>query len=94
MPKKFDKIVRYRTGKKVLGFNGTAAQESNSKILHQVEPEDLAHFGLIPEFICRLPVISVLDELSEDDLVHVLQKITFVGRCEVRDYRRCDFRDC
>lgn len=67
-----DKIVRDRTGKKVLGFNGTAAQESNSKILHQVEPEDLVHFGLIPEFIGRLPVISVLDELSEDDLVHVL----------------------
>lgn len=67
-----DKIVKDRVGKKILGFNGVSQTDDESKILHQVQPEDLVHFGLIPEFIGRLPVISVLDELTEDDLVHVL----------------------
>ncbi|MDE6575867.1 MAG: ATP-dependent Clp protease ATP-binding subunit ClpX [Opitutales bacterium] len=80
-----DKIVRDRTGKKVLGFNGTTAQESDTKILHQVQPEDLVHFGLIPEFIGRLPVISVLDELSEEDLVHVLRN---TKNALVRQYKK------
>jgi ATP-dependent Clp protease ATP-binding subunit ClpX len=71
-----DKIVKDRVGKKILGFN-TALQNFNQEeenILRRVQPEDLIHFGLIPEFIGRLPVISVLDELCEEDLVHVLTR--------------------
>lgn len=70
-----DKIIKERIGNKFLGFdceNRDSAQEEHS-ILKKVQPEDLVHFGLIPEFIGRLPVISVLEELSSEDLVHVLK---------------------
>lgn len=68
-----DKIVRDRIGKKILGFKGETSSTEDAKLLRKVQPEDLVHFGLIPEFIGRLPVISVLDELREEDLVHVLR---------------------
>jgi ATP-dependent Clp protease ATP-binding subunit ClpX len=71
-----DKIVKDRVGKKILGFN-TVLQDFNQEeenILRRVQPEDLVHFGLIPEFIGRLPVISVLDALREEDLIHVLTR--------------------
>ncbi len=72
-------IVRRRLGSKTLGFhsdNKSSAEfdESNSKILDKVLPEDLLHFGLIPEFIGRLPVISSLRKLTEDELVSILTK--------------------
>ncbi|MDR2807278.1 MAG: ATP-dependent Clp protease ATP-binding subunit ClpX [Puniceicoccales bacterium] len=69
-----DKIVKDRIGKKTLGFNTELKSKVHEKdnILRQVQPEDLIHFGLIPEFIGRLPVITVLDELEEGDLIHVL----------------------
>jgi len=66
-------IVSSRIGKRRLGFNSEKATETKSReILHQLEPEDLLKFGMIPEFIGRLPVIAVLDELTEDDLISVL----------------------
>jgi ATP-dependent Clp protease ATP-binding subunit ClpX len=73
-----DKIIRRRIGSNTLGFGGSKAQSAgepeipDEAVLRQVEPEDLLTFGLIPEFIGRLPMISVLDELSEDELVCVL----------------------
>jgi ATP-dependent Clp protease ATP-binding subunit ClpX len=73
-----DKIIRRRVGSNVLGFTSTPAPEvaqaalRPSMITRQVEPEDLLAFGLIPEFIGRLPMISVLDELTEEELVAVL----------------------
>jgi len=74
-----DKIIRRRIGSNTLGFGRPAAPQvaespalPPSAIMRQVEPEDLLNFGLIPEFIGRLPMISVLDELSEEDLVCVL----------------------
>jgi ATP-dependent Clp protease ATP-binding subunit ClpX len=75
-----DKIIRRRIGRSTLGF-GQAPAASNavidesappSAILRLVEPEDLLSFGLIPEFIGRLPMVSVLSELAEDELVAVL----------------------
>ena len=69
-----DKIVHRRRGKHVLGFRAEtqpAAKES-AQVLHGVEPEDLLSFGLIPEFIGRLPVIAVLDPLNEDELIAIL----------------------
>ncbi|MEJ0001303.1 MAG: ATP-dependent Clp protease ATP-binding subunit ClpX [Verrucomicrobiota bacterium] len=73
-----DKIIRRRVGKSTLGFGRSstpAAAEGelpDSTIMRHVEPEDLLSFGLIPEFIGRLPMISVLDELTEEELVCVL----------------------
>jgi ATP-dependent Clp protease ATP-binding subunit ClpX len=73
-----DKIIRRRVGRNTLGFSSQQAPVAAdaslpaSAIMRQVEPEDLLSFGLIPEFIGRLPMVSVLDELTEDDLVAVL----------------------
>jgi ATP-dependent Clp protease ATP-binding subunit ClpX len=74
-----DKIIQRRVGSSTLGFGrpqtATPAADASlppSAIMRQIEPEDLLSFGLIPEFIGRLPMISVLDELSEEELVSVL----------------------
>jgi ATP-dependent Clp protease ATP-binding subunit ClpX len=73
-----DKIIRRRAGSNTLGFGRPHTPQTNetalppTAVLRQVEPEDLLTYGLIPEFIGRLPMISVLDELSEEELVCVL----------------------
>ncbi len=71
--------VRRRIGKRVLGFSGPAEQSEEERkmlegaqVLEMAEPEDLLKFGLIPEFVGRLPVIAPLAELTEEDLVKVL----------------------
>lgn len=71
-----DQIVKERVGAKVVGF-GTDSKtakfnESEDSIMKQVLPEDLMSFGLIPEFIGRLPILTALDELTESDLVRIL----------------------
>jgi ATP-dependent Clp protease ATP-binding subunit ClpX len=70
-----DKIVQNRIGSKVLGFDvdreDLSHYESES-LAKNVQPEDLIKFGMIPEFVGRLPVISVLQELSESELRHIL----------------------
>ncbi|MCS6875791.1 MAG: ATP-dependent Clp protease ATP-binding subunit ClpX [Aquificaceae bacterium] len=66
-------IVKRRLGKSVVGFEAEIKKfESGENPLHFVEVDDLIHFGLIPEFVGRLPVIAVLDELTEEELVRVL----------------------
>ena len=75
-----DKIVAERKGKNVIGFGAVRSGEAESLPLQKeneinpqdVRPEDLVKFGLIPEFTGRLPVITSLKDLSEDDLVRVL----------------------
>jgi ATP-dependent Clp protease ATP-binding subunit ClpX len=73
-----EEIIASRVGKKRIGFNevfGVAESEeteARKNLLRQVEVEDLIKFGMIPEFLGRLPLISVLDPLGEDDLVRVL----------------------
>ena len=69
-----DKIIQRRMGERVIGFNSDMKTEKveESKLLSLVRPEDLLKFGLIPEFIGRLPVIVTLDELSEDALVRII----------------------
>lgn len=69
-------IIQQRSDKSGMGF-GAAVHEKGSltpcpSLLKQTEPEDLVKFGLIPEFIGRLPVIATLDELDEDALVEIL----------------------
>src|SRR5512145_2427244 len=63
-----DKIIEQRTGKKTVGFGTTVLSRAEKKIgdvLSQVEPEDLIKYGLIPEFVGRLPVVTTLEELDE-----------------------------
>ena len=68
-------IVAERVGKKGIGFNSELPQANKrqeSELLKQVLPEDLNKFGMIPEFIGRIPVITCLNELSEEELAHIL----------------------
>ncbi|EGO64380.1 ATP-dependent protease ATP-binding subunit ClpX [Acetonema longum] len=70
-----DKIISARTGKKTLGFGADVKTKETKKvgeILRQILPEDLLKYGLIPEFVGRLPVIVTLDALDEDALVRIL----------------------
>jgi ATP-dependent Clp protease ATP-binding subunit ClpX len=72
-----EKIVEQRLGKKSMGFiqpdeKGFSREQRNSDMLKQMEPEDLVKFGLIPEFIGRIPVTAVLEPLDEDALVEIL----------------------
>ena len=71
-----EKIIQRRLGGRTMGFNAPIASstsESNrADTLKMVEPEDLISFGLIPEFIGRLPVVATLEELNEEQLVTVL----------------------
>jgi ATP-dependent Clp protease ATP-binding subunit ClpX len=69
-----EQIIKRRIGKKVIGFStdGTKADLKPGEYLSMVLPEDLLKFGLIPEFVGRLPVISTLEPLDEDALVRIL----------------------
>ena len=73
-----DKVIRDRTDKTGIGFsaevNAANDKEEVKMNIDNVEPEDLVKFGLIPEFVGRLPVISTLHELDEDALVRILQE--------------------
>lgn len=68
-------IVRRRLGKRVLGFTNQeniSEEEEEIALLKKARPEDLLHFGLIPEFVGRLPVISSLRKLTKEELVKIL----------------------
>ena len=90
-----DKIVAERSGKSVIGFETEGAAKEQEPVAAPAEPvpgaplairpEDLVKFGLIPEFTGRLPVITAMGELSEDDLVKVL---TEPKNCLVKQYRK------
>ena len=67
-------IVKNRLGDKTIGFGADSKQsyDESKSIMQQIIPEDLLKFGLIPEFIGRLPILTALEKLSEDDLVRIL----------------------
>ena len=69
-----DKIIQRRLGDKTIGFNSeiVSVKKDDPHILEQVQGEDLLHYGLIPEFIGRVPVIATLDELSTDALMRII----------------------
>ena len=71
-----DNVIRQRTEKGGIGFGAEVISKDDQKqkesLLHNIEPDDLVKYGLIPEFIGRLPVIATLDELDEDAMVRVL----------------------
>ena len=70
-----EKIIEARVGKKTMGFGADIRRKEEKQIgdiLRQIMPEDLLRYGLIPEFVGRLPVIVALDSLDEDALVRIL----------------------
>jgi ATP-dependent Clp protease ATP-binding subunit ClpX len=70
-----DKIIRNRIGSKLMGFEAQIQSKGEADLgetISLVQPEDLIKFGLIPEFIGRIPVTATLDELSLDALVRIL----------------------
>jgi ATP-dependent Clp protease ATP-binding subunit ClpX len=71
-----DKIVRSRTEKTSIGFGAEVRSKDDKQLFSEtlkiLEPEDLIKFGLIPEFVGRLPAVAILDELNEDTLVKIL----------------------
>ncbi len=71
-----DEVIKHRTDKSGIGFGAAVkdTQASVASIVETLEPEDLVKFGLIPEFVGRLPVISTLHELDEEALVRILQE--------------------
>ncbi|MBE6388600.1 MAG: ATP-dependent Clp protease ATP-binding subunit ClpX [Lentisphaerae bacterium] len=90
-----DKVVKRRRGRRVLGFGDNApeknaaaevAEEENiGRLFSECEPEDLVHFGLIPELIGRLPVFAALEPLDKKALIRVLQE---PKNALVKQYRR------
>jgi ATP-dependent Clp protease ATP-binding subunit ClpX len=81
-----EKVIGRRIGKKALGFRAIADADAkegevtplraqrDSELLRQAEPQDLLKYGLIPEFVGRLPVLGILDELDEGALIEILTK--------------------
>jgi len=72
-----EKIVSLRSKGTAMGFGATIREHDNKstgQILKDLEPEDLLKFGLIPEFIGRLPIVATLDDLHEDALIKILQE--------------------
>jgi ATP-dependent Clp protease ATP-binding subunit ClpX len=70
-----DRIVQKRIGQRTMGFNSPTLEVEAAlakEAVRHVEPEDLLSFGMIPEFIGRLPVISALDALTEEEMVQIL----------------------
>jgi ATP-dependent Clp protease ATP-binding subunit ClpX len=83
-----EEVIRQRIGKRSIGFSGDVdarLEEESDEILQNVQPEDLLKYGLIPEFVGRLPVISTLRSLSEGDLVRIL---TEPKNALVKQYRQ------
>jgi ATP-dependent Clp protease ATP-binding subunit ClpX len=79
-----DKIIARRMGKKALGFRtgedvekddlATVSRKQSYELLSEIQPEDLIKFGLIPEFVGRLPVVGMLEDLDEFALIEILTR--------------------
>ena len=73
-----DKVILDRTEKSGIGFSAEVKSKDKKRpvgqVLHEVEPEDLIRYGLIPEFVGRLPVVATLEELDEEALVRILSE--------------------
>ena len=83
-----EKIIEQRVGRKSMGFGADVKAMEKRKpgeVMKDVQPEDLLKFGMIPEFIGRLPVVAALDDLDEDSLVNIL---TEPKNALTRQYRR------
>ena len=68
-----DQIIEQRSGHRMVGYNSESPKEM-AELMRDVRPEDLVKYGLIPEFIGRLPVVSLLEELTRNELVKILKE--------------------
>ena len=68
-----DQIIEQRSGNRMVGYNSESPKEM-AELMREVRPEDLVKYGLIPEFIGRLPVVSLLEELTRNELVKILKE--------------------
>ena len=68
-----DQIIEQRSGNRMVGYNSESPKEM-AELMRDVRPEDLVKYGLIPEFIGRLPVVSLLEELTRNELVKILKE--------------------
>jgi len=82
-----DQFVRRRQGRQAIGYADPQTKQSPGPVTPglAVEPEDLIHYGLIPEFVGRLPVISSLAELTEDNLVQIMVR---PKNCMIKQYQK------
>jgi ATP-dependent Clp protease ATP-binding subunit ClpX len=81
-----DEIVRRRTGGRSIGFGAAAGGAGGASAEPaEIEPEDLVRYGMIPEFVGRLPIVTVLEDLGESDLVRILRE---PKNCMVRQYQK------
>jgi ATP-dependent Clp protease ATP-binding subunit ClpX len=81
-------IIRRRIGRKLIGFDQTGVDDdevARGEVLAHVEPQDLFEFGMIPEFVGRLPITATLSPLSKDDLIRVM---TEPRNAIVRQYKK------
>ncbi len=69
-----EEIIKNRKQGSNIGFEANLKKLSAQEMLHSIEPVDLVRFGLIPEFVGRLPIVAVLDELDEESLINILTK--------------------
>lgn len=70
-----ERVIQHRMGQKALGFGAKVRpmnQLRQSNLLEEIQPEDLIRYGLIPEFVGRLPVVGTLHELSEDAMIEIM----------------------
>ena len=79
-----DEIVRRRVGRNLLGFNEDI-EGGDAAIRLRIEPEDLIRYGMIPELVGRLPVVTALDDLTEEELVRVMVE---PRNCMLRQYQK------
>ena len=80
----FEKIIESRMDKSSIGFNADVHEKIEAEVgemFHKVLPQDLIKFGLIPEFVGRVPVVVALDSLDEAALVRIL-----------KEPKKCDFK--
>ncbi len=84
-----DEIIKKRVGRQSIGFESTvSSKKDEARFLSQVKAEDLIQYGFESEFVGRLPVITVLDELTEDDLYQILKNPNnSVVMCKKQDFR-------
>ncbi len=83
-----ERVIQFRMGQKALGFGAKVRPMNklrNSNLLEEIQPEDLIRYGLIPEFVGRLPVVGTLHELSEDAMIEIL---TQPKNAVIKQYQR------
>jgi ATP-dependent Clp protease ATP-binding subunit ClpX len=90
-----EKIIQRRLGNRVMGFGAAEQREKmagieRDKVLQMVEPEDLISYGFIPEFVGRLPMVTVLEALTEDELIAIL---TDTRNALIKQYRKLLFME-